>query len=404
MLKILHLSAAHYPEHNGTTVRLFGTLSKLPHESILIISNRTMKGRVLEPKEEIIGNMTVKTVPLAPHGIFTKSPLRYFHTLYEKPRKLFIYSLSEGFDIIHAHNSSLFLQTAKKLSRKLNKPFIIEFHAARMDYTSDICIPGTSIGVPLSGKIIGNFLEERRIKNALRSCNHVITLTQPLKLWLANHYNIDENNITVVPNGVDSNRFAPVYGKKSQEKKTELNLRSKVVMYSGVLDKINGVDELVKVIPSIIDNNPDISFLFIGHGSEENKITDLSKKYTQVLLLPVVPYEEMPIYYQMCDLFVIPRPSNISTETIVPLKLLESMAMERPVLGSNVGGITEVIHHGENGYLFNKGDFENFVNILFEALICDNTQLGKNARKTIVDNYTWDRSANILKTIYEDLV
>jgi glycosyltransferase involved in cell wall biosynthesis len=396
--------AAPYPEHNGTTVRLFGILSKLSHESVLIIPNRTIKGDILESKEEIVGNITVKTAPLSPRGIFTKSPLRYLHTLYKLPNKIIISAISERFDIIHAHDSSLFLQAAKKLSRKLNKPFIIEFHAVRMDYMSNINIPGTKIGIPFSGRVIGIFYEEKRIKNALKSCNHVITLTQSLKNWISIYYNIDENKIMVVPNGVDIDKFTPIYEESAKNKKKELNLSNKVVMYSGVLNQINGIDEFVKVIPSIIFKRSDISFLFIGHGSEEHKIIALSKKYRQVVFLQTVPYEQMPIYYQMCDVFVIPRPSNISTETIVPLKLLEAMAMEKSVLGSDVGGISEIIKHGENGYLFNKGNFEDFTNVLLKILVADNTQIGKNARKVIVNNYTWDRSANILQMIYENLV
>jgi glycogen synthase len=404
MLRILHLVAAPFPEHNGTTVRLFGILSKLSHEIILIIPNRTMKGDILESNEKIIGNITVKTAPLSPRGIFTKAPLRYLYTLYKLPKKVVISAISEKFDVIHTHDSSLFLQAAKKLSEKLNKPFIIEFHAVRKDYMSNINIPGTKIGVPFSGKMIGTFYEERRIKDALNSCNHVITLTQPLKNWISNYYNIDEDNITVVPNGVDIDKFAPIYEKIAEMKKRELNLSNKVIMYSGVLNKINGIDELIEGIPSIIAKKSDISFLFIGHGSEEDKIISLSRKYSQVIFLPVVPYEQIPIYYQMCDVFVIPRPSNISTETIVPLKLLEAMAMEKSVLGSDVGGIAEVIKHGENGYLFKKGNIEDFKNTLLEVLVADNIQIGKNARKIIVDNYTWDRSANILQKIYEDLV
>jgi len=404
MLRILHLVWAPYPEHNGTTVRIFGILSRISHEIIMIIPNITMKGDILAPNKKIIGNITVKTAPLCPRGIFAKSPLRYLHTIYKLPKNVFLSAISEKFDIIHAHDSSLFIQTAKILSRKLNKPFIFEFHAARKDYVNNIIIPGTRIGIPFSGRIVGAYYEERGIKDALKYCDHVITLTNPLKIWISNYYNVDENNITVVPNGVDTDKFAPMYEDVAKKKKKELNLSNIVVMYSGVIDKINGIDEFVKVIPSIITKKPDISFLFIGHGSEENKIINLSKKYSQVVFLPVVPYEQMPIYYQICDVFVIPRPSNLSTETIVPLKLLESMAMERLVLGSNVGGIAEVIKHGENGYLFNKGDFESFKNELLEILNANNTQVGKNARKTIVNNYTWDRSANILQAVYEKLV
>lgn len=403
MLRILHLSMSSYPELNGTAVRLYGILSKLPHESISIISNRTIKGNILESKEEIVGNVKIKIAPLSPQGVFTKIPLLWLYNRYRLPKKIIISAKPEKFDIIHAHDSPIFLQIAKKLSRKLNKPLIIEFHVAEMDYISDIRIPGTKIDIPLSGRIIG-MSYERRIKDALKSCNHVVTLTQSLKNWISNYYGIDENYITVVPNGVDTSKFAPIYEESAKKKKEELNILNKVVMYSGFLDEINGINEFVKAIPSIIAENPDITFLFIGHGPEEHKIIDLSRKYPQVVFLQVISYEQMPIYYQMCDVFVIPRPSNISTETIVPLKLLEAMAMERPVLGSNVGGIAEVIKHGENGYLYNKGDFENFKDVLLEVLDADNTQIGKNARKIIKDNYTWDRSANILQTIYEDLV
>ena len=118
----------------------------------------------------------------------------------------------------------------------------------------------------------------------------------------------------------------------------------------------------------------------------------------------MVHYDEMPVYYQMCDLFVIPRPSTISAEIVTPLKLLEVMAMEKPVLGSTVGGIAEVINHEENGYLFEKGNMESFKKTLLEVLDMDNSQIGTNARKTIVDNYTWDKSAKILQKVYEDLV
>jgi len=162
--------------------------------------------------------------------------------------------------------------------------------------------------------------------------------------------------------------------------------------------------DLAEVIPSIFEERPDTSFVFIGHGPEENKIVTLSEKYPQVRFLSMVHYSEMPVYYQMCDVLVIPRPSTISSETVTPLKLAEAMAMEKPVLGSNVGGITEMIRHGENGYLFKKGDGGSFTRTLAEVLDDKNTQVGKNARKTIVENnYTWDKSAEILQRVYEGL-
>lgn len=118
----------------------------------------------------------------------------------------------------------------------------------------------------------------------------------------------------------------------------------------------------------------------------------------------MVEYEKMPLYYQLCDLFILPRPSTISTELITPLKLLEAMSMERTVLGSNVGGISEVIKNGKNGYLFEKGNSNDFKNKLQEILNTDNNKISKKARDTIINDYTWEISSSLLKKVYKELI
>lgn len=399
-LRILHLASAFFPEYSGATTRLYYILSKLPFEVVLITLDRIIKDNIIELKEECFNNIKVKRVSLQPNNVFSKMPpLRYIHTIYQKPKILINPAKSEQFDIIHAHNSPLFAQSAEKLSKKSNKPFIIEIHFVRQDYFS--IIKGNIVK-----ENINAFYTERMAKKQLKSCNHIIALTQGLKTWISTYYNVQEDKITVVPNGADTNKFTPKeeYKKKAEEIKRRLDILDKVVLYAGYMDRINGMIDLTEVIPSIITEKPDTNFVFIGYGPEEDKILALSKRYPQVKFLPMVHYDAMPIYYQMCDLFIIPRPSTISAETVTPLKLLEVMAMEKPVLGSDVGGITEVIKHGENGYLFEKGKKESFKKILLEVLDMDNSQIGKNARKTIVDDYTWDRSAKVLQKVYEGLV
>jgi glycosyltransferase involved in cell wall biosynthesis len=176
-------------------------------------------------------------------------------------------------------------------------------------------------------------------------------------------------------------------------------------MYAGYMDDINGMVGLTKFIPQIIRDRPDICFLFIGSGPEEGRLKSLAQDYPQnVKFLSWVPYLKMPAYYQMCDVFVIPRPSTISSETATPLKLLDAMVMGKPVLASNVGGIADVITDRENGYLFKKGNLESFRKTLLEVLDTDNTKIGSEARKTVVEKYNWDRSAQILQQVYEEVL
>jgi glycosyltransferase involved in cell wall biosynthesis len=175
-------------------------------------------------------------------------------------------------------------------------------------------------------------------------------------------------------------------------------------MYAGYMDKVNGTVDLAGIIPDIINQIPGIFFLFVGSGPEENRIVALCQRYPdKVKMQGRVPYEEMPAYYQMCDVFVIPRPPTTHAEIITPLKLLEVMSMEKAVLGSDVGGISEVIRHGENGYLFEKGNMKSFSETLLQVIDSDNSRIGKNARESIMEKYTWDKSAKILTKVYGDL-
>ena len=395
-LKILHFAAAFFPEYSGTTTRLYNILSNLPYLVLLITSDRTMNGEIIEKKEEYFGNIRVKRVQLYSNYAFCrKAPLRYIYTLHQRPNRLFNSAKSEYTDIIHSHNQSYYTQAALKLSKKLDKPLIIELHYIEQGYRLGI-----------NGTVTNAFYVERMTKNQLKSCNYIIALTKSLKNWFSIRYGISGEKIAVVPNGADISKFSPnnEYEKKGEKIKERLNLSDSIVMYAGFMDRINGMLDLAKLIPTIITEKPDTSFVFIGHGPEEDKIIELSKKHHQIKFLPMVPYDEMPVYYQMCDAFVIPRPSTISAETVTPLKLLEAMAMEKPVIGSNVGGIAEVIKHGENGYLYEKGNIESLKKTLLEVLDAGNSQIGRNARKTVAENYTWDKSAKILQRIYEDLV
>ena len=73
------------------------------------------------------------------------------------------------------------------------------------------------------------------------------------------------------------------------------------------------------------------------------------------------------------------------------------------MLGSDVGGISEVIKDGESGYLFQKGNMLDLKRSMIRALDCDNKVIGRNARMTIVNSFSWDNSAKILHKVYEDL-
>jgi len=89
-----------------------------------------------------------------------------------------------------------------------------------------------------------------------------------------------------------------------------------------------------------------------------------------------------------------------------PTKLLEAMAMERIILGSDVRGITELITDGSNGVIFRGGDASDY-RAKVSAIIERHgrpADLGPAARVTVVTRRTWKQSRTLLRRVYEALV
>jgi glycosyltransferase involved in cell wall biosynthesis len=393
-MKILNLANTFLPDNTGLSIRAYNLLSRLPYNIIYLAPNRTLDdGVIIDKNFDEYGNILVKRVDLDRNIIWNIAPFRFFKETQLNKKAFLNIALNEDFDIVHGHNMSFYGHYALEISKKMNKPFIFEIHVA--DKMSDV-------------GLIPNIYELYllKISKIFDSCEYVLVLTDSLKKLICLNYNLNDELVKVIPNGVDKNMFKPEKSRNEEleDLKSSLNIENNIIMYAGLIDELNGVSDILEIIPSIIKEKSDISFIFIGTGPLKEEIISLSNKYQQVKYIPTVENEKMPLYYQLCDIFLIPRPSSPSAETIIPLKLLEAMAMERTVLGSNVGGISEVIKHGKNGYLFEKGDMNDFKNKLLEILATKNNKISKNARKTIINDYTWEKSSQILEKLYEGII
>lgn len=378
-MRILFLHNTFLPDYGGSSIRAYNLLSRIPYNITVITPDKKSNGDYFKLKREKINNICVKRVNALSPGSFWKLPIfRYFY--HEKT--IFNYAEKEEFDIIQSRSMPPYIFSAHKLSKKNNKPLIVEAH-------------------PIASKRFQYYSRFMDIINIFKSANHVISLTNSLKRWIVEKYQIPEKNITVIKNGVDNNYFKPQNPYKIESLKEKLGNPEKIVMYAGYFDKVNGLGMVLKTIPSILQENPRINFIFIGHGPYYKQIEKISKIYSQIKLLSTVKHEFMPLYYQTSDLFIIPRPSTLSSELISPLKLLEAMSMKSIVLGSDVGGIKEIINNGENGYLYEKDNDQSFKNALIHAIENNNKKIGENARKTILKEYNWNKSAEKLKNIYK---
>ena len=152
----------------------------------------------------------------------------------------------------------------------------------------------------------------------------------------------------------------------SQEIKKSLGLgKNRVIMFMGTPRAHKGINELIQAVESLDDS--DIRLVFIGAEPSfdplRNKPLSIQKK---VVVLPKIPFEELPKHLSAADILVVPQRDTTDTQGQIPAKLFDAMAMAKPVITTRVSDIPEVL--GGNGYLVEPGNAEELASTLQHVL------------------------------------
>jgi glycosyltransferase involved in cell wall biosynthesis len=211
--------------------------------------------------------------------------------------------------------------------------------------------------------------------------------------------------VRVVPNGVDTARFTPhLSGNEIREK---YDLEGKVVvLFVGALTQwhsYKGVDDLIAAFRIASAQNPDLRLLVVGKGSLMPSFVELVSALSlegKVFFAGEVSSDLLPEYYAACDFAVLPSKDRSEGFGLV---LLEAMASEKPVIGSNVGGIPDVIRSGETGILVNPNEAGSLAAAIVK-LSSDpglREQMGKRARD-FAEKHDWSATVRLVETVYRE--
>lgn len=205
--------------------------------------------------------------------------------------------------------------------------------------------------------------------------------------------------ITIIPMGMDDNRISIVNPDEIVDK------ASHVILFVGRIIKWKGIGTLIQAMKEVKQDYPDVKLFIIGDGPDLNIFSEMvhSLELSDIIkFLGKLPDAELKIAYQKSDLFVLPsQPHNGIVMEGLGLVLLEAMASGVPVIGSNIGGITDIIEDGVNGLLIPPGDPSSLA--LAIKRIFKEPGLGKkfqiNGLKTVEERFSW----NILIKRYHEL-
>jgi len=296
---------------------------------------------------------------------------------YDFPAIKYILKLikTESIDVINTHSGkdSFLAGIAGRISRK--RPVVVRTR---------------HLALPITSRVTYSLLPHM-----------VVTVSEYVRQYLVKE-GISPENVVAIPTGIDLSKFNPE--RATDNLRDQLGLREDIPIVGtiAILRIKKGHHVLLDAIPLISKEIPEAVFIFAGEGPQKenilNRINNLSLS-NKVFMLGM--RRDVSNILKSIDLFVLP-----TLQEALGTSFIEAMAMEKPVVGTDVGGVGEVIKNGVNGYLVEQ----NNPAALSEAVIkiLRNKErarmMGIEGRKIVEQNFTVEKMCERMYALYSSLM
>ena len=284
-----------------------------------------------------------------------------------------------------------------RLPRRFRPPLVYESHGYAPDVAA--ALPDmVATASPASAQKLRRLA--RREARVWRCADGYVTITAALRADLEARYGV-RARVAVIPDGVRVGRF------DGSTRTREARAAQGVVAYAGHLYSWKGVDVLLAALARI----PKARGLIVGgHANEPDlgRLKALAARLgisDRVAFTGLVEPGRVAERLRQADVLALPNPSSaISTRFTSPLKLFEYMAAGRPIVASDLPSIREVLHHDVDALLVTPGDPVAMAQAI-ERLLADPALASRlaDAALSIVPAYSWDRRAERLEALFEDM-
>lgn len=233
----------------------------------------------------------------------------------------------------------------------------------------------------------------------LKNVDHFICLTQYAYNFIRKHLSIKNDRLSLIYNGLkDEYIYVSKKDKNSIKQDFHLNIEDKIIIYTGRLDEIKGVDFLIRSFKKVIDIYPNCTLLIIGDG-DFNKYLKLSEKYwSKIIFTGRLDKYNLSKIYQISNLGIIPSFYEQCSYSII-----EMMMYNIPIIGTNCIGLNEMITddnskikliYSNNDTLLSIDELSNLIiKKLFSNKKCYN-------REIYLNRYSFDKMYSKIKEIY----
>ena len=295
-------------------------------------------------------------------------------------------------DIIHAHTYG-FAHTdlASFIGKMKNIPVVVTTHydRSKADEVSKLLLR------ELYDNIIGRM--------TLSIANKILAVTNYEKNFLVSKFYLNDEKISVVPNGVEVDKFRNLPDPQAIISRYGLQ-KSRVALFVGRIERKKGIQYLLRAAPKIVSEFPDFKILLVGPDwGYRNELKKIAKRINiENIVIFAGPLKELDLL----------KAYNLSEFTILPslgeatgLTILESMAAGRPIVASRLPTIAEFVIHEKDGMLFEPGNPEKLANSIISLM--SNQKLREKFiqnGKIISEQRDWSKIVKMITDIYKTVI
>lgn len=293
-------------------------------------------------------------------------------------------ALSHRFDAIHAFRALPEGLAAWAVARLTLRPVVIYAHGEEL----------TTWGK--GGKY-------KAMRFALRHADRVIANSEFTRNELIN-MDIHPERITLIYPGVDVERFRPRLPCDDLKRHIGLAPGEKLILSVGRLSRRKGFDHVIQALPALAKAGLGVQYALIGIGEDHDYLLNLARENgvsERVHLLGHVSPEDLPRWYNACDIFAMPnREINGDTEGF-GMVFIEAAACGKPAIAGLAGGTGSAVIDGETGLRVAGDSPSKVAQALYKLFVDDELirRLSSAGQARALQNFSWDAVARKTKEL-----
>ena len=309
-------------------------------------------------------------------GVFNKLLAGFY--LIAGTISIIIHCVKKKYDIIHCHWPFPHIVFAYAASRFGRSKLISSFYGVELRWVKN----KLPIFKPL-------------LRFAIRKSDAVTAISSYTAREISE---IAPTNITIIP-------FGAAITVSDQKLSVPKDNRIKNILLVGRLVERKGVRYLIEAV-ALINKTIEANLTIVGEGSEKSNLEAFVKEKAlehKVNFTGKVTQSQLEECYRKCDIFVLPAVTDSKGDTEgLGVVLLEAMAYRKPVIGSELGGIPDIIKNGLNGLLVPEKDSVKLAGAILQILQKPElaSRFGEAGFQYISDNFSWEKIVNDIKTLY----